>query len=132
MMKVYYGLLTSLLLGVAAQCLAAADVHLTHVDVLVSGTEGYPTFRIPSVAHTADGTQHAFAEGRLTNRSVPGGQHFDGAVIYDHDSATKLGDDVFGNVICDFEIDAPGRKLSWWTGLFGMSKRQCCSFSHKR
>ncbi len=38
-----------------------------------------------------------------------GGQQIDGAVIYDHDSATKRGDDVFGNVICDFEKDAPGR-----------------------
>ncbi len=42
-------------------------------------------------------------------QAAPGGQQIDGAVIYDHDSATKLGDDVFGNVICDFEQDAPGR-----------------------
>ena len=47
------------------------------MDVFVSGTEGYHTFRIPSVARTADGTLHAFAEGRLTNRSDPGGTHID-------------------------------------------------------
>ncbi len=76
-MRVYCGLLTWVLLGFAAQWLAAADVPLTHVDVFVSGTEGYHTFRIPSVARTADGTLHAFAEGRLTNRSDPGGTHID-------------------------------------------------------
>ncbi len=77
MMRVYCGLLTWVLLGFATQWLAAADVQLTHVDVFVSGTEGYHTFRIPSVARTADGTLHAFAEGRLTNRSDPGGTHID-------------------------------------------------------
>jgi sialidase-1 len=76
-MRVYCGLLAGALLAFAAQWLAAADVELTHVDVFVSGTEGYHTFRIPSVARTADGTLHAFAEGRLTNRSDPGGTHID-------------------------------------------------------
>ena len=42
-------------------------------------------------------------------QAAPGGRPIDDAVIYDHDSATELGDDVFGNVICDFEKDAPGR-----------------------
>jgi BNR repeat protein len=40
---------------------------------------------------------------------APVGQPIDGAAIHDHDSATSLGDDVFGNVICDFEKDSPGR-----------------------
>ena len=77
MIRVYCGLLTWILSAFAAQWLTAADVQLTHVDVFVSGTEGYHTFRIPSVARTADGTLHAFAEGRLTNRSDPGGTHID-------------------------------------------------------
>jgi sialidase-1 len=76
-MKVYCGLLIWILLGFTSQCLVAADNKLTHVDVFVSGTEGYHTFRIPSVARTADGTLHAFAEGRLTNSSDPGGTHID-------------------------------------------------------
>ncbi len=76
-MRVYCSLLTCVLSGVATQWLAAADIELTHVDVFVSDTEGYHTFRIPSVARTADGTLHAFAEGRLTNRSDPGGTHID-------------------------------------------------------
>jgi len=33
-------------------------------DVYVSGTEGYHTFRIPSVVVTAKGTLLAFCEGR--------------------------------------------------------------------
>jgi len=57
--------------------LTAVDDQLIHVDVFVSGTEGYHTLRIPSVARTANGTLHAFAEGRLTNSSDPGGTHID-------------------------------------------------------
>jgi sialidase-1 len=76
-MKVYCGLLTWILLGFTSQCLVVADDQLTNVDVFVSGTEGYHTFRIPSVARTTDGTLHAFAEGRLTNSSDPGGTHID-------------------------------------------------------
>jgi hypothetical protein len=41
--------------------------------------------------------------------AASGHRPIDGAVIYDHDPATTLGDDVFGNAICDFEKDAPGR-----------------------
>ena len=67
-MKVYCGLLTWILLGFTSQCLVVADDQLTNVDVFVSGTEGYHTFRIPSVARTADETLHAFAEGRLTSK----------------------------------------------------------------
>ncbi len=33
----------------------------------------------------------------------------DGAVIYDHDPSTQLGDDVFGDIIADMENDRPGR-----------------------
>lgn len=76
-MRVYCGLLAWVVLGFTPQWSAAADVQLTHVDVFVSGSEGYHTFRIPSVARTADGTLHAFAEGRLTNSSDPGGTHID-------------------------------------------------------
>ena len=36
-------------------------------------------------------------------------ERIDGAVIYDHDPSTKLGDDIFGTVIADFKNDAPGR-----------------------
>ena len=36
-------------------------------------------------------------------------EKIDGALIYDYDPATKIGDDVFGTIICDFENDAPGR-----------------------
>ncbi len=36
-------------------------------------------------------------------------EQIDGAVIYDHDPSTKLGDNIFGTVIADFKNDAPGR-----------------------
>ena len=79
-MRAYCSLLSCVLLTFGTQYVGATDAQLTHVDVFVSGTEGYHTFRIPSVARTADGTLHAFAEGRLTNRSDPGGTHID--VVY--------------------------------------------------
>ena len=74
-MRHYHNLLTLALFVFATQFATGAD--LPHVDVFTSGTEGYHSFRIPSVARTADGTLHAFAEGRLTNRSDPGGTHID-------------------------------------------------------
>jgi hypothetical protein len=49
------------------------------------------------------------AAEHFPQQAALGGRQIDSAVIYDHDPATKLGDDVFGNVICDFEKDAPGR-----------------------
>ncbi len=36
-------------------------------------------------------------------------EQIDGALIYDHDPSTKLGDDVFGTIISDLEHDFPGR-----------------------
>ncbi|MCE5186865.1 MAG: glycoside hydrolase [Planctomycetaceae bacterium] len=33
----------------------------------------------------------------------------DGAVVYDYDPSTELGDDVFYTIVCDFERDARGR-----------------------
>ena len=70
-MRYYHTLLTLGLFVLATQFSTGAV--LPHVDVFTSGTEGYHTFRIPCVARTADGALHAFAEGRLTNRSDPGG-----------------------------------------------------------
>ena len=42
------------------------------IDVFVSGTEGYHTFRIPSVIVAPNGTVLAFCEGRKTSRSDTG------------------------------------------------------------
>ena len=78
------------------------------------------------------------AAQRATHKSDPGGHPIDGAVIYDHDTATNLGDDVFGNVICDFEKDAPGRNSAfsiaaclaalWANFLFSsVSRSRMCS-----
>jgi sialidase-1 len=58
------------------------------VDVFVSGSEGYHTFRIPAVIAAADGTLLAFCEGRrdgpadrgkidlVLKRSTDGGRHW--------------------------------------------------------
>lgn len=36
-------------------------------------------------------------------------ERIDGTLIYDYDPSTKLGDDVYGTIICDHENNAPGR-----------------------
>ncbi len=50
----------------------AQEEGLEHVDVFVSGTEGYHTFRIPAVIATQEGTLLAFCEGRKGGRSDTG------------------------------------------------------------
>ncbi|WP_309123476.1 exo-alpha-sialidase [Paenibacillus sp.] len=46
--------------------------YFRNIDLFVSGTEGYHTFRIPSVLTTAAGTLLAFAEGRVNGASDTG------------------------------------------------------------
>ena len=49
------------------------------------------------------------AQDLLAQKDATQYEQIDGAVIYDHDPSTKLGDDIFGDVIADFKNDAPGR-----------------------
>ena len=66
-------------------CLAAlllsspvsAEPLFTSVDVFMAGTDGYHTFRIPTIVTTPDGSLIAFAEGRRENRHDPGGGDID-------------------------------------------------------
>jgi len=50
----------------------AAQSAPTHVDVFVSGTQGYHTFRIPAIETAPDGSLLAFAEARKYNANDPG------------------------------------------------------------
>lgn len=52
---------TLFVLGTAA---VAAEPAVEKIDVFVSGEDGCPTYRIPSVSKAADGGLLAFAEGR--------------------------------------------------------------------
>ena len=52
--------------------LTLALLQLEAVDVFSSGTDGYHTYRIPSVMATAQGTLLAFAEGRRNGRGDAG------------------------------------------------------------
>jgi sialidase-1 len=45
---------------------------LTHVDVYVSGKDGYQTYRIPAIETAPDGSLLAFAEARKYNAADPG------------------------------------------------------------
>ena len=51
---------------------SSADDAFTQVDVFVSGTEGYHTYRIPGIVLSNEGTLLAFCEGRKTGRSDHG------------------------------------------------------------
>jgi len=48
-----------------------------HVDVFVSGKDGYFAYRIPAIETAPDGSLLAFAEARKHNLSDPGGQKQD-------------------------------------------------------
>ena len=52
---------------------AAGQGQPTYVDVFTSGTEGYNTFRIPSLTVAPDGSLVAIVEGRVDNPADPGG-----------------------------------------------------------
>jgi len=83
--------------------LAAAPVETEVADVFVAGTEGYHTFRIPSVIRSANGDLLAFCEGRkdsgrdagdidlLLRRSTDGGQTWGAMQVLWDDAANTCG-----------------------------------------
>lgn len=69
-----HSLLSALLLGFTlAGLVSAAPPPLKHVDVYVSGQDGYAAYRIPAIETTPDGSLLAFAEARKHNLHDPGG-----------------------------------------------------------
>ncbi len=51
----------------------------------------------------------AIAQNTVPEKETIHYDQIDGALIYDHDPSTKLGDDVFGTIIADLKNYAPGR-----------------------
>ena len=60
---------------VLATCATAAQPLVEQSDLYVSGTEGYHTFRIPSLVVSTRSTVLAFCEGRKESRSDTGNIH---------------------------------------------------------
>ena len=67
-----FGIL-SLLFSCAAAVAVSAEDPLKHVDVFVSGKDGYVGYRIPAIETAPDGSLLAFAEARKYNLADPGG-----------------------------------------------------------
>lgn len=65
------------LLCLSIPALATPFSSFPPVDVFVSGTEGYHTYRIPALVAAADGSLIAFAEGRKENSGDPGSGDID-------------------------------------------------------
>ncbi|MGQ9576577.1 MAG: sialidase family protein [Thermoguttaceae bacterium] len=62
----------ALSIGVWLVAAAAWAEPLLHVDVYVSGTQGYHSFRIPAIETAPDGSLLAFAEARKYSLADPG------------------------------------------------------------
>lgn len=56
---------------------------------------------------TIAGQAEPTASGAQKSKSTA--HRIDSALVYDHNPETSPGDKVFGNVICNFEKDSPGR-----------------------
>jgi sialidase-1 len=78
-------------------------VPVEHVDVFVSGQDGYHTYRIPAIIRASDGTLLAFCEGRknaggdsgdidlLLKRSTDNGRTWSAAQVVWDDAANTCG-----------------------------------------
>ncbi len=64
--------LLTLLFALVPAGLTRAEPEITHVDVFVSGTDGYHSYRIPAIEAAADGSLVAFCEARKHSLADPG------------------------------------------------------------
>ena len=85
----------------------------THVNVFVSGTEGYHTFRIPAIETSPDGTLLAFAEARKHNAQDPG-YGINGLRIVDY---VEPDDDIEQNGFIGLQIHSGPPSEVWYKDI---------------
>jgi len=93
-----------LLMSISTSAQQAEQPPLRQINIFVSGTDGYHTFRIPSLIVTPKGTLLAFCEGRKGGRSDTGNidivlkRSFDGGGLWQPMQVVwDDGDNVCGN-----------------------------------
>ncbi len=97
-------LIASIFTALPARAQQETAVTLRQLDIFVSGTDGYHTFRIPSLIATPSGVLLAFCEGRKSGRSDTGDidivlkRSFDGGMLWQPmEVIWDDGDNVCGN-----------------------------------
>ncbi len=82
----------------------------TIIEMCLQVPEGQNDFRasIIAVGITETGNNIQWSDEILVDSLKPY-DRIESALVYDHDPETRLGDEIFGDVIVDFENDDPGR-----------------------
>ncbi len=85
------------------------DLPMPYQGYFALDCEGGSVVPVALVQRRHDGVLATVAMSPTPEKESIQFERIDGALIYDRDPSTKLGNNVFGSLIADLENDAPGR-----------------------